>query len=128
MADKLPSSPALARPPSQGRQARVVSYLADLHKTLILALQKAASSVNAIIDEQAEGEESGTPDANGNLTVAHGLPVTPDVVLVGIKGDTTNHADVESVDATNITVRIKDSAGADVTAGTQTFYWWAKVT
>lgn len=73
------------------------------------------------------GSASISPDANGNGTIAHKLPSTPTYVSVGILGDNSNHAKVQAVSATNITVLIIDSTGADVAAGTFTIYWTAKV-
>ena len=68
-----------------------------------------------------------TPDANGNGTIAHGLKGTPKYVALGIRGDNANHVDAQAVDGTNITVRIKNAAGADVTAGTFTVDWKAQL-
>jgi hypothetical protein len=73
------------------------------------------------------GSASVSPDGSGNGTIAHGLSATPAVVHAGIRGDTANHADVEAVDGTNITVRIKDSSGADVTSGSFTVDWEARL-
>lgn len=73
------------------------------------------------------GNASISPNANGNGTIAHGLAGTPNNVHVDIRGDNVNGVDVQSVDGTNITVRIKDAAGADVTAGSFTIDWEAKI-
>ena len=73
------------------------------------------------------GSASVTPDGNGNDTIAHGLKLAPSYVAVGIRGDNVNGVDVESVDATNITVRVKDAAGADVSAGSFTVDWKAQI-
>lgn len=72
------------------------------------------------------GSASVTPDGSGNGTIAHGLDVNPTYVEVSIVGDHGLHADVQSSSSTNITVRVKDSAGADVTSGTYVIKWAAK--
>jgi hypothetical protein len=82
---------------------------------------------NGVIGATGYGSSSISPDANGNGTIAHGINGTPTHIVVGIRGDNVNGVDVESVDGTNITVRIKDAAGADVTAGSFTIDWEAKL-
>lgn len=73
------------------------------------------------------GTANVSPDALGEDTIAHGLAANPSFVQAVIVGDTPNHADVESHDGTNITVRIKDSSGADVTTGAYVVKWEAKL-
>jgi hypothetical protein len=74
------------------------------------------------------GSASISPDANGNGTIAHGLKGTPNCVIVGIRGDHSNAVDVQSVDGTNITVRIKNTTtNADIAAGTFTIDWKAQL-
>jgi len=73
------------------------------------------------------GSISISPDANGNGTIPHTLVGTPNNIKVGVRGDNVNGVDVQSVDGTNITVRIKDAAGADVAAGSFTIDWEAKL-
>lgn len=61
-----------------------------------------------------------TPGANGNVTVAHGLGVAPTFYAAGILGDSANLCTVQSVDATNVTLRVSVAAtNADVTSGAQ---------
>lgn len=79
------------------------------------------------VRKEAWGKAEITPDGNGNGTIAHGLAEEPTTALVGIRGDHGNGVDVESVDSTNITVRVKDASGADVTAGTFTVDWIARI-
>lgn len=88
-----------------------------------LAVAKAISQIG----NTRYGNASISPNANGNGTIAHLLPSTPSFANVNISGDNSYHAKVQSVDATNITVLIKDSSGADVASGTYTIYWIAKV-
>lgn len=71
------------------------------------------------------GSASITAATNGNATIAHGLRKVPSHAMVGIRGDNVNGVDVESLDATNITIRVKNAAGADVTSGTFTVDWVA---
>lgn len=85
-----------------------------------------AIAINKIGDT-SYGNASISPDGNGNGTIAHGFTVTPSYVGVGISGDNAYHVKVQSVDATNITVLIIDSAGADVTSGSYTIYYEAKI-
>ena len=73
------------------------------------------------------GSSSVSPDGNGNGTIAHGLSDTPTFSDANIIGDTPNGVDVQSVGSTNLIVRIHDAAGADVTSGSFTVQWEAKV-
>lgn len=95
--------------------------------TLSRALNTFRVNILKILNNQAHGSASISPDANGNGTIPHGLPGIPSFVGVHILGDNVNGVDPESVDATNIIVRIKDAAGADVAAGTFTIFWSAKL-
>jgi len=73
------------------------------------------------------GSASDTTDGSGNIVIAHGLAVTPNYVSVHVVGDNTYDADIQLVDATNITVRIKDSTdNSDVTATAVNVYWAAE--
>lgn len=74
------------------------------------------------------GSATDTTDANGNITIAHGLATTPTYVTVAISGDNTWDAIVESVDATNITVRVRNTTdNSDITAQSVTVYWTVQV-
>jgi hypothetical protein len=73
------------------------------------------------------GSEAITPDGSGNGTITHNFSITPSYVNVNISGDNQYVAKVQSVSATTITVLIIDAAGADVTSGTYTVYWLAKI-
>lgn len=77
--------------------------------------------------QRREGAAAITAAANGNATIAHKLGKVPSSVRVGLRGDNVNGIDVQSVDASNITVRVKNAAGADVTSGTFTVDWQASV-
>ena len=66
-----------------------------------------------------------TTDGLGEATIAHGLVKTPTFAAVDILGFTPNHANVRAVDATNITVRVIDSAGASVTSTAFNILWKA---
>jgi hypothetical protein len=105
----------------------VYHYLNDLGKQMENYLKNIRQGFTDKYSHSGQGNASVSPDANGNDTIAHGLSDTPDYVQVGIRGDNANGVDVESVDATNITVRVKDAAGADVTAGTFTVDWEAEL-
>ena len=72
------------------------------------------------------GQATITPDGTGVDAIPHGLSGTPTFVSLNIKGDTQNIADPQSVDSTNITVRIKDSSGVDVVSGSYQVYWMAR--
>ena len=73
--------------------------------------------------QERSGSTTITAAANGNATIAHGMHSTPASALVGLRGDNVNGIDVESIDATNITVRVKNASGADVTSGTFVVDW-----
>lgn len=68
-----------------------------------------------------------TPNGSGEHTFNHGLDGTPSWAVANIKGDTATICDVVTITATQITVRFKDSGGADVTTGPRTFYWQARL-
>lgn len=99
----------------------------DDFPSLTRALNIFRREVAKLFNSEAAGNASISPDGNGNGTIAHGLGAAPSYVAVHISGDNVNGVDPESVDATNITVRIKDAAGADVTAGSFTIYWHARL-
>jgi len=101
---------------------RVPEDLTDLYRWP----KEITRAVNNMGDT-AYGNESISPDANGNGTITHGFSVAPSYVSVNISGDNAYHAKVQAVSATTITVLVIDSAGADVTAGTYTIYWLAKI-
>lgn len=94
---------------------------------LVRALELFRRNVTRLLNKESYGNASISPDANGNGTIAHGLNGTPSFVSVDIGGDNVYGVDPESVDGTNITVRVKDAAGADVTSGSYTIYWTAKL-
>lgn len=73
------------------------------------------------------GTEVVTPDSSGQATIAHGLIGQPRSAFADIQGDTPNHCDIVSRDATNLTVRIKNSSGADVTTGSFNVNWQAEI-
>jgi hypothetical protein len=85
-----------------------------------------ARNINGDIKSENFGNAAITPNANGIGTIAHGVVGTPPFVTVSIRGDTVNHADLQAINSINITVRIKDSNGADVTSGTFTVDWIAR--
>ena len=64
-----------------------------------------------------------TASTNGNATIAHGLRRTPSYVNAKLVGDSVNGIDVESYDATNLTVRVYGEDGADVTSGDFSCAW-----
>lgn len=74
-----------------------------------------------------KGSSTNTTDANGEITIAHGLLATPAVAFVTVSGDNQYTANVISIDATNVTVLIKDAAGSDVTSTSVTVYWRAEI-
>lgn len=104
------------------RSPRFQDELTDLNRWP----REITRAVNNIGDTKY-GNQSISPDANGNGTIEHGFAVTPSYTIVHISGDNAYHAKVQSVDEDNITVLIIDSAGADVTSGSYTVYWSAKI-
>lgn len=72
------------------------------------------------------GSFTGTTDGNGTLAVNHGLHTTPNYVNAHVTGDNDYLIHVHNVGATQFSVTIKDSAGADVASTSVTFYWEAR--
>lgn len=75
------------------------------------------------------GTASVSPDGSGNGTISHGLSGTPTFAIAGVLGDTvTTGVEVQAVSANSIIVRIYNEAtGADVTAGTFSVMWHARL-
>lgn len=72
------------------------------------------------------GVVSLTTDANGLLSIPHGLDVTPTVSFLSLTGDSTQEATVLNVDATDIIVRVRDTTtNADLNSGTVGIMWQA---
>lgn len=97
-------------------------------------LHKVQENVRRVLDQLrerilngAQGSASVTPDSNGNAKIAHGLASAPSFALAGIRGDNAYAVDVESLDATYLTLRVSNrTTNADVTSGTYTVDWIAK--
>lgn len=102
---------------------RVKDDMTDFARRWPLQVTKAINTIG----NTHYGSSSISPDANGNGTITHNFALIPNYVQVNISGDNQNIAKVQSVSATTITVLIKDAAGADVTSGTYTIYWIAKI-
>ncbi len=101
----------------------------DLLEQLKLLIYEAVNGHAVDLDSFAYGQDVGiAPDGSGNDTIAHGLSTTPiyaNVRLLG--GGDTDDVEVESLDGTNITVRVYNTAdGTDVTSGTFTVMWEAR--
>jgi hypothetical protein len=73
-----------------------------------------------------EGSTTDTTDGNGEITVTHGAGFTPDHVILTVSGDNDYTLRVSAITATTFTIVVKDSAGADVTSTSVTFYWQVK--
>ena len=69
-----------------------------------------------------------TPDGDGNATISHALGQSPDYAAVNLIGDQTDSVDVQSTSSSDITVRVRDADGADVTSGTHSVSWLVKAT
>lgn len=118
------TSPSIAEGGTSNNN-RIAFWDVDNGMSIIGSGTRVLDCIGYVTDNK--GSFSATPDGNGNITVAHGLSGTPTFASAQISGDTVNHVDVQSVDGTNLTLRIKDSSGADVTAGTITGYWRASL-
>ena len=64
-----------------------------------------------------------TTDVDGEVQIAHGASFTPNWASVVVLGDNSYNAKVVSVDGTNLTILLKDEAGADVGSTAVSFYW-----
>jgi hypothetical protein len=88
-------------------------------------------NVNAsgMTDDLSEnhGVDSVTVDANAQGSISHGLNDIPTVAVVGLRADTTFDVQVTAVGTETISVRVRNSAGADVVPATFTVQWMAKV-
>lgn len=73
------------------------------------------------------GVDSVTVDGNAQGTISHGLSDVPTVAVVGLRADTTFDVQVTAVGTETISVRVRNSAGADVTPATFTVQWMAKI-
>jgi hypothetical protein len=72
------------------------------------------------------GTISTSTDASGDITVAHGMGVTPTSVQVTVTGTTPYVVTVHTIDATNFTVRFFDMTGAAVASTAVTATWHCK--
>ena len=69
-----------------------------------------------------------TTDANGQATIAHGLAQTPTWASAERNGDNAEEACIVTLDATNITVRVRNSTtNADIASAARNIWWRAKV-
>lgn len=84
------------------------------------------SSGNVIEVPEKWGSISTSTDGSGDITVAHGMGVTPTSVQVTVTGTTPYVVTVHSIDATNFTVRFYDMTGAAVTSTAVTASWHCK--
>jgi hypothetical protein len=74
------------------------------------------------------GSASVTTSASGLASIAHGISGTPVFVSVDLVENGANEAQVVSVDATNINIRIRNSTtDANVASATKTVMWEARL-
>ena len=66
-------------------------------------------------------------NANGEVTITHGLGFTPIMAFANIPGSTVNIVNVKSVNSTDIVVVVRDSDGGGVqnTVTISTIQWFA---
>ena len=71
------------------------------------------------------GITSITASTNGNATLAHGLRSgkAPRYATAKLVGDSVNGIDVQAVDAANLTLRVYNASGADVTSSAFDCAW-----
>lgn len=88
------------------------------------AMQNLATDVDG---QWTRGHASGNVDANGDLTVAHGLGAVPGCVVITAADANSRVYTLSLVDNTNIKVRPRTSTtGAVLANGTAVdFYWMA---
>jgi len=90
----------------------------------------AGKIVNCIGYESATRGTTGTvtPDANGNVSITHGLSKAPSYANTMLLGDSgVNEVEVQAVSSTTITARIYNSTtGADVVGGNFVIMWQAE--
>lgn len=73
----------------------------------------------------AGGVASVTVDANGRATITHGLGSLPANAMSELEGNTSNRVNVFAKSSLNITVQVRDAAGAAVSSGTFSVSWRA---
>lgn len=76
---------------------------------------------------EGNGNASLSPGGAGTATIPHGLVGTPTYANLQVVGDSAVEAQVQSLDGTNVTVRIRNTNdNSDVTSGSYTVHWEAK--
>ena len=90
----------------------------------------AFDSNNQLIEAQESwGTTTDTTDGNGELAIAHGLSITPtwaQVTVWDATSATGYAANVVSIDATNVTIRVFDTSNADVASTSVKVSWQVK--
>lgn len=71
------------------------------------------------------GSTSATTSAAGIITIAHGLAFAPRSVTLSVRGSSDYTARVSASDATNLTVLVKDTAGANLVSTAVVVDWSA---
>lgn len=66
---------------------------------------------------------TGTPSGTGTFTIPHALGVTPTRYSAQTVGPSFAVVNINSVDATNLVVKLFDAAGAAITSGSWTVAW-----
>jgi hypothetical protein len=93
------------------------------------AVQALANAIDAAHPAKwKRGAVTGTADANGDLTITHGLGVTPTVVLVSSGNSASSMAlAAHTFTSTTFKVRFRNSTSAAVFAGSGgiVLYWQA---
>lgn len=100
---------------------------ADLSKTESIYHPVYATDGTVIERRMNYGTVSGTPDGSGDLSVTHGLGITPTIVLLGPNTVANYTYYWHTADGTTFKIRVTDAAaGTAVTAGTVSISWEAK--
>jgi hypothetical protein len=83
----------------------------------------------ALNGQEGYGQAAVTCSTNGNFTITHGMTGTPTVAFIEELGDdATNSVELQAISSTTLTGRcFAEATGADVTSGSITVVWYAKV-
>ncbi len=109
-------------------KVRLSPKVTDRFQRFLNDLMTAANDYAArlsVLETTSSATFSGTPSGAGLLTIPHGLGVVPTRYSAQTVGSSFVVVNIDSVDATNLVVKLFDAAGAAITSGTWSVRWYA---
>jgi len=109
-------------------KVRLSPKVTDRFQRFLNDLMTAANDYAArlsVLETTSSATFSGTPSGAGLLTIPHTLGVTPTRYSAQTVGSSFAVVNIDSVDATNLVVKLFDAAGAAITSGTWSVRWYA---